>query len=380
MNLTEQTVNSTNQVNVTDSLNSSLMELKIKKTGTTIAPESNELIVYVDQSSSETPTENRKRYVYELIKPLSSCNEVSDEFLIRLGVKNNSVFMETLVKRMVGESEEGLYILEEPIYEILDNSQIILFEGTNFVYTNYENADITLVYPKDNTLNKLYLNSSIYVKDKENHEEHTLEEIYYSMCFTKTEGRIDLEVGHITADCISSKNNKFSLDEEGNLIVNSITVADPISSTDLLSIYPVGSIYMNVSNVSPAELFGGVWEQIKGRFLFATGIPDDNTLSTFGTDLTYNGTDKINATLGTTGGETIHTLTIRQMPSHKHGWLGYLSNKSLGSSGSYDVPLFGSVSSQSLIEAGKGPQSLGGGKAHNNMPPYLAVNMWKRVA
>ena len=25
-------------------------------------------------------------------------------------------------------------------------------------------------------------------------------------------------------------------------------------------------------------------------------------------------------------------------------------------------------------------QSLGGGAKHNNMPPYLAVYMWKRIA
>lgn len=355
MNLTEQTVNSTNQVNVTDSLNSSLMELKIKKTGTTITPESNELIVYVDQSSSETPTENRKQYVYDLMKPLSLYNEVSDEFLIRLGVKDNNVFMETLVKRMIGENEEGLYLLEEPIYEVLENSQIILFEGTNFIYTNYSNADITLVYPKNNTFNKLYLNSSIYVKDKENHEEHTLEEIYYSVCFTKTEDRIDLEVGHITADCISSKNNKFSLDEEGNLIVNSITVADPISSTDLLSIYPVGSIYMSVNDINPSTLFGGVWEQIKDRFLLASGDTYAN---------------------GITGGEATHKLTVSEMPSHNHGSmtvLAYDPNSSgFAAHGSYYLYMSKTLTNN----MGK----TGGGLSHNNMPPYLTVYVWKRVA
>ena len=372
MNLTEQTINNTNQVNITDSLNSALMELKIKRTATTTVPETNELIVYVDQSSKENPTEKKKQYVYDLIKPLALYNDVSDEFLIRLSIKNNNVNMETIVKRFIGENEDGEYLLEDPLYEILDNSQIILFEGTNYIYTNYENADITLVYPKDNTFNKLYLNSSIYVKDKENHEEHTLEEIYYSNCFTKTEDRIDLEVGHITADCISSKNNKFSLDEQGNLIVNSITVADPISSTDLLSIYPIGSIYMSVNEVEPETLFGGIWEKIRGRFLFASGIPDDNSLSTFGTDLTYNGTDKINATLGTTGGETLHTLTVNQIPAHKHS-LNYSNTGASGTARSV-IASAGTNTSSNVIN------STGNGAAHNNMPPYLVVNMWKRVA
>lgn len=372
MNLTEQTVNNTNQVNITDSLNSALMELKIKRKEDTTVPESNELIVYVDQSSSENPTESKKQYVYDLIKPLDFYNEISDEFLIRLGVRNNNVYMETLVKRMIGETEENKYVLEEPIYEILESSQIILFEGTNFIYTNYANADITLVYPKDNTFNKLYLNSSIYVKDKENHEKHTLEEIYYSSCFTKTESKINLDVNNIDIDCITSKNNKFSLDENGNLIVNTITVADPISSTELLNIYPIGSIYMNVNNVEPSTIFGGIWERIKGRFLLGTGTPDDNTTNLFGTNLTINGTEKIDAELGSTGGETLHTLATSELPAHKHT-LKYANTGASGTARSV-ISSSGTSTSSGVIN------NAGGSEAHNNMPPYLAVNMWKRIA
>ena len=70
MNLTEQTINNTNQINITDSLNSSVMELKIKRTSSSNTPESNDLIVYVDQANKENPSENRKQYVYDLLKPL----------------------------------------------------------------------------------------------------------------------------------------------------------------------------------------------------------------------------------------------------------------------------------------------------------------------
>lgn len=33
-------------------------------------------------------------------------------------------------------------------------------------------------------------------------------------------------------------------------------------------IYPIGSIYMSFNSTSPADLFGGTWEQITDRFLY----------------------------------------------------------------------------------------------------------------
>ncbi len=372
MNLSEQIKTSVNEVSLTDALNSSLMELTIKRTSSLGAAETNDLVVYVDKETRENPTENRKQYLFELLKPLAFCENVSDEFTIKMSIKNNKVSMETFVKRLVGESETGeLFLLTDPVYEMLDYSQIILFTGENYIYTNYENVDITLIYPKDNAFNKLYLNSAIYVNDNENREECTLADIYYSNCFTKTEDRINLSVNNIDIDCITSKNNKFSLDEQGNLIVKTITVADPISSTDLADIYPIGSIYMNVNNVDPSSLFGGVWECIKGRFLFGTGEPDNNSISTFGTDLTYDGINKISATVGSTGGTTRHKLTVDELPSHKHS-LKYSNTGGSGTTRSV-IASAGEKTSTGVLN------NTGGSLAHNNMPPYLAVNMWKRV-
>ncbi len=57
----------------------------------------------------------------------------------------------------------------------------------------------------------------------ENNNEFTLDDIYFKDAFTKTEDKLNLEVNNASVDCITSNNNKFSLDSEGNLIVNSIT-------------------------------------------------------------------------------------------------------------------------------------------------------------
>ncbi len=62
----------------------------------------------------------------------------------------------------------------------------------------------------------------------------------------------------LSVDCISSNQNKFHLDSEGNLTVKSITTLDNSNNT-LDNVYPVGSIYMSSENVSPSTIYGGSW-------------------------------------------------------------------------------------------------------------------------
>jgi microcystin-dependent protein len=74
---------------------------------------------------------------------------------------------------------------------------------------------------------------------------------------------------------------------------------------------------------------------------------------------------------GSTGGSSTHTLTESEMPSHTHssGWYG-----PRGADGS--ATTFATISSSyPSVETG----STGGGGAHNNMSPYIAVYMWKRT-
>lgn len=117
--------------------------------------------------------------------------------------------------------------------------------------------------------------------------------------------------------------------------------------------YPVGAIYLSVLDANPAALFGGTWERIGGRFLL-------------GADSTY--------AAGSTGGEAAHTLTAEEMPRHNH------EIDNLNASGS--ATPFMTVQAQDKKGFGGNVQTMyaGGGKAHNNMPPYLAVFMWQRVS
>lgn len=145
-----------------------------------------------------------------------------------------------------------------------------------------------------------------------------------------------------------------------------------ITPFDIYNLYPIGSIYITLNNDNPSIYFGGEWEQIKGRFLLGTGAPDGNTDNFFGamSGTTYN------AGLGTLGGQDYHTLTTEEMPSHNHGYETYIDKNPLG--GIDKVITYGNPAGTTYYTF----ETLykGANAKHNNMPPYLAVNIWKRIA
>ena len=81
----------------------------------------------------------------------------------------------------------------------------------------------------------------------------------------------------------------------------------PVSIVDI--IYPIGSIYMNISNINPSNVFSGTsWERISDKFLAASG-------STFNLGDTGGSSSKTVTASGTISG---HELTIQEIPSHNH--------------------------------------------------------------
>lgn len=138
-------------------------------------------------------------------------------------------------------------------------------------------------------------------------------------------------------------------------------------TTQLLErVYPIGSIYMSVESESPASLFGGTWEALENRFLLGAGSE---------------------YAAGTSGGASTVALTSAQMPSHNHpvqystdggkNW----KNVNLaqdGGTANVNYAAFGTnISSYASARYQIG--STGSGSAHNNMPPYLVVYIWKRI-
>lgn len=208
-------------------------------------------------------------------------------------------------------------------------------------------------------------------------------------------------------------------------------VANIVTSSEIIDlIYPIGSFYFSANNTNPSVLFGGTWEQIKKKFLFAADDEDENE--------DYHA--------GEEGGEEEVTLTDVQsgLPEHDHTFTpptveggsctsaGMSANSSLSgifsirsyaasagntvlnSSGvfsrtqtswsgthdnlnyvtvtntKYDQVTFSANISHTHVIPNHNHTVTGGSVApkkkdtgiepHNNMPPYLAVYIWKRTA
>ena len=192
------------------------------------------------------------------------------------------------------------------------------------------------------------------------------------------------------------------------------TFSGTVDGTALVNkMFPVGSIYITAGDTNPGTFLGGTWAQIAaGRTLIGAG--------TLGTD-TY--------AAGAEGGAARVTLGIHEIPSHNHG--GATGNQSANHTHSgatsttgahtHDVLLYqnagGTVTAATAVleqNAAGGNDQLartlsaralsagahahtfttdnnstnhthsisaqGGGLAHENRMPYLAVYFWQRTA
>ena len=148
-------------------------------------------------------------------------------------------------------------------------------------------------------------------------------------------------------------------------VENTESVIDIIKSDMLEMMYPIGSIYMSVTNATPKDLFGfGEWEALPDRFLLGAGDAHSP---------------------GTTGGSQTHLHDQSDLEACiGSGW-----------SDSYSIAFANSDkyrdSRGSIYKVSGTACTSGGARSHNtavvgytgtssNMPPYLVVYMWTRIA
>ena len=144
--------------------------------------------------------------------------------------------------------------------------------------------------------------------------------------------------------------------------------------------FPIGYIWMSTVDTDPSTIVGGTWERIQDTFLLAAGSNHD---------------------AGDAGGAETVTLTTSQIPAHTHGskeltgsWeigtariggtttpSGIVTNRSRATTTYFSTATSGSTANTVgfNVNATHEHTSVGGGEAHNNMPPYLTVDMWERT-
>ena len=152
--------------------------------------------------------------------------------------------------------------------------------------------------------------------------------------------------------------------------LNGNTLVDP---TFYEYVHTVGAVIFSFNDsFSPSALWGGSWSRVTNRFLIGSG----GTYST-----------------GVTGGETSVTLTVDQMPNHNHTRQDLVYDQSYSESQLLSARTvywtFGSQCNiaydQQTMEHvamfnGGSTGYAGNGASHNNMPPYIGCNIWRKIA
>lgn len=160
---------------------------------------------------------------------------------------------------------------------------------------------------------------------------------------------------------------------------------DSLEENILDKMYPIGCVYMTFSSDNPSVIFGGNWIKLEDRFLLGSG----------------------SKSIGVTGGEETHELTVEELPSHSHtqnphkhqsngGWKFLTSDddvmmnnikRSLPAKSNdgvylmYSATTHGGIGQNTSTNEKTGTNNnTGGSQSHNNMPPYQVVHMWRRVS
>ncbi len=291
-------------------------------------------------------------------------NKTSNNKTISISAYSNPTMLVTLNR--LNNYEDTTYLtVDGNIASVINNAMTIQYRyklkgGTYGSYTTIQDNDKqTLTLDKNNE----YI-FNVVVSDSlsgSTSNEYILNKGIFPLF-------INTQKNSVGVNCFPKNANSFEV--EGVFALNGKSLIDLI--------YPVGSIYISVNNVSPQTFLGGTWESFaSGRTL--VGVDTSQT--------EFNSVSK-------TGGAKTHTLTVAQMPQHEghmydnfneSGYVErngdtnsyYLNSTGASGYGKYENRPYKVVSGNEMVMQG---YTRGGGQAHNNLQPYITVYMFKRIS
>lgn len=180
----------------------------------------------------------------------------------------------------------------------------------------------------------------------------------FKIDWQEREDAINLKITGVSNDLSNFKtetDTKFTTTKEELTSLIHTTINNTINS-----IYPIGSVYISLTETNPGTYLKGTWEQFgQGRTLIGVGTGND-------------GTNTQEFEFNTTGGEYKHKLVIDEIPSHAHKYYSPIIQEVTPSS---NTSTYGNYNKDYKIDS----DSVGGDGYHNNVQPYITVYFWKRV-
>ena len=125
-------------------------------------------------------------------------------------------------------------------------------------------------------------------------------------------------------------------------------------------VFPIGRGFIDFTDTDYSNYLGFTWErELIGMTPIGLDVNDND----------FN-------TIGKTGGEKTHTLTINEMPSHNHTTntvFPFTAGGATTCTPNSDSGSYTGVATDVV-------NATGGNQPHNNLQPYQVVAYWKRIA
>lgn len=160
----------------------------------------------------------------------------------------------------------------------------------------------------------------------------------------------------IKEDISQLQTETTQLNDDVTKLMGAFTSVTDLTKQLFLLMHRVGDIIFSTSDENPSTIYGGTWVAW-GKGQVPVGVDTS--------DSDFNTVEK-------TGGEKEHTLTVDEMPSHKHDFGQQFATTS-NLSGSYGYYMIAGTQTDVI-------KNTGGNQPHNNLQPYITCYMWKRIA